>query len=69
MKEERAAFLIRIRTGLKARIEELAKREHRSTNQQIEFLLERALTQMREDVESEARRSAVLAEKGKRPKR
>ena len=44
-------MLIRIRAGLKARIGELAKREHRSTNQQIEFLLERALAQMAEDTD------------------
>ena len=43
MKEERASFLIRMRAGLKARIEELARLEHRSTNQQIEYLLERAI--------------------------
>ncbi len=43
MSEKRVAFLIRIPSGLKMKLSELAKREHRSLNQQIEFLLERAL--------------------------
>jgi hypothetical protein len=34
-----AALLIRISPDLKARLTELAKREHRSLNQQIEFML------------------------------
>ena len=51
MNEPRVPVLIRIGAGLKARIEELAKREHRSTNQQIEFLLERALAQTGEDTD------------------
>ena len=46
MNEERIPFLVRMRASLKARIEEVAKREHRSTNQQIEFLLEQALAQL-----------------------
>jgi len=46
MNESRAPILIRIRASLKERIGELAKREHRSTNQQIEFLLELALRQV-----------------------
>ena len=33
-------MLLRMRASLKARLVELAKREHRSLNQQIEFLLE-----------------------------
>jgi hypothetical protein len=45
MIEPRVPVLIRIRASLKASVEELAKQEHRSTNQQIEFLLERALAQ------------------------
>ena len=49
MNESRVPVLIRIRASLKASIEELAKREHRSTNQQIEFILEKALTQMVEN--------------------
>ena len=51
MNESQVPVLIRINANLKARIAELAKREHRSTNQQIEFLLERALAQIGEDTE------------------
>jgi len=44
-KEEKriAALLIRISPELKTRLAELAKREHRSLNQQIEFMLIEAL--------------------------
>jgi hypothetical protein len=35
--------LVRMRGSLKARLVELAKREHRSLNQQIEFLLEHSI--------------------------
>ncbi len=51
MNESRVPILIRIRASLKARIGELAKREHRSTNQQIEFLLERSLAQIVEETD------------------
>jgi len=37
------SFLIRIPAGLKTNITELARREHRSINQQIGYLLESAL--------------------------
>ena len=40
MTETQARLLIRIPVGLKARLVELAKRERRSLNKQIEFLLE-----------------------------
>ncbi len=43
MEHSRVALLIRIRRSLKARLVQLAEREHRSLNQQIEFLLEHAL--------------------------
>ncbi|PYX62070.1 MAG: hypothetical protein DMG74_21670 [Acidobacteria bacterium] len=43
MNKERVALLLRIRLSLKTRLTELAKREHRSLNQEIEFLLERSL--------------------------
>ena len=48
LNEPRVPILIRIRADLKARIAKLATREHRSTNQQIEFLLEHALEQLGE---------------------
>ncbi len=34
-------MLIRIRASLKARLADIAKRDHRSLNQEIEFLLDR----------------------------
>ena len=43
MQEPKVAVLVRMRAVLKARIADLAKREHRSVNQQIEFLLERSI--------------------------
>jgi hypothetical protein len=43
MAEKRIPLLIRIPTHLKAALAELAVREHRSLNQQIEFLLHRAV--------------------------
>jgi hypothetical protein len=45
MPEGRTALLLRIRRGLKDELASLAKREHRSLNQQIEFLLERSLSE------------------------
>lgn len=44
MPEARVAVLVRMRANLKARLLDLAKREHRSLNQQIEFLLEKCLS-------------------------
>jgi hypothetical protein len=49
MSEPKVPFLIRIRASLKARIEELAKGEHRSINQQIEYLLEQAIARLPEE--------------------
>lgn len=43
MSEKRVALLIRIPSGLKTKLSDLAKREHRSLNQQIEILLERSV--------------------------
>jgi hypothetical protein len=40
-----AGFTLRIRQGLKPRLADLAKREHRSLNHQIEFMLERFLSE------------------------
>lgn len=44
MTEGRVAVLLRISQGLKNRLADLAKLEHRSLNQQIEFLLEQSLS-------------------------
>jgi hypothetical protein len=47
MREVRVGLLLRIPEGLKNRLVDLAKREHRSVNQQIEFLLEQSLSAMK----------------------
>lgn len=39
----RAALLVRVRPSLKAKLVDLAMREHRSLSQQVEFLLERCV--------------------------
>jgi len=44
MPERKIAMLLRISQGLKERLAALAKREHRSLNQQIEFILEHFLS-------------------------
>ncbi len=46
--------------GLKARLVDLAKREHRSLNQQIEFLLEHSLSNTAKDppIEQQAEKGA-----------
>ncbi len=51
MVEERVSLLIRIPAALKAELTELAKRERRSLNRQIEYLLDRSL---REETKGEA---------------
>ena len=43
MAEPRATILIRVSTGLKSRLLELAKRERRSLSKQVELLLERSV--------------------------
>jgi len=53
MSETRAAVLVRLSAGLKLRLAELARREHRSLSQQVEFLLERCL-EMDKEKESTA---------------
>jgi hypothetical protein len=44
MEDSKVAILVRIRPGLKAKLVDLAKAEHRSLNQQIEFLLDRSVS-------------------------
>jgi hypothetical protein len=44
MPERKVALLLRIQQALKGRLTDLAKHEHRSLNRQIEFLLEKALS-------------------------
>ena len=43
----RVALLLRIQQGLKDQLTDLAKHERRSLNQQIEFLLEEAISDAR----------------------
>lgn len=45
MPVRRVALLLRIQQGLKDQLNDLARQEHRSLNQQIEFLLEEALSE------------------------
>jgi hypothetical protein len=51
MSESTVRVLLRIPARLKATLTELAEREHRSLNKQIEFLLDRCI---REDADSGA---------------
>ena len=44
MPEHRVALLLRIRRELKEQLADFAKHEHRSLNQQIEFILEQFLS-------------------------
>jgi len=55
MSEPIARLLLRIPASLKAKLAELAKREHRSLNRQIEFLLDRSV---REKMANEHHRSS-----------
>jgi hypothetical protein len=45
--------LVRIRPTLKASLVDLAKSEHRSLNQQIEFLLERSISRETQNLSKE----------------
>jgi len=58
MSEPIARLLLRIPASLKAKLAELAEREHRSLNRQIEFLLDRSV---REKTADEPRRSSTAA--------
>jgi len=54
MKEPTVRLLLRIPASLKTKLAELAEREHRSLNRQIEFMLDRFI---REKTAKEANRS------------
>ncbi len=56
MPERSTALLLRIRQGLKDRLADLAKHEHRSLNKQIEFILESFLSDLSEHQPDERRR-------------
>jgi len=56
--EQRVRLLIRIPAKLKTKIAELAERQRRSINKQIEFLLDRAIRQeTADDVGTSAKRA------------
>lgn len=55
MNEQTVRLLLRIPASLKTKLAELAVREHRSLNRQIEFMLDRAI---REKTDIETKRSA-----------
>lgn len=55
--EERVSLLIRIPAKLKTKIAELAQRQRRSINKQIEFLLDRAIRQETDDAGTSAKRA------------
>ena len=61
MPERRVALLLRIRRELKEQLVDFAEREHRSLNQQIEFILERFLA----DIASTARNEPAEERQGK----
>jgi hypothetical protein len=46
MNEATVRLLLRIPASLKAKLAELAEREHRSLNRQIEFMLDRSIRDM-----------------------
>jgi hypothetical protein len=64
MSEERVRLLLRMPAGLKAKLVELAQRERRSLNRQIEFLLERSVRE-----ESKGETGESLRPKGEGTKR
>ena len=55
MTKQRVRLIVRIPASLKAKLAELAEREHRSLNGQIEFLLDRSI---RNELESEIRQTS-----------
>jgi hypothetical protein len=61
MREKRVALLIRIPKELKEKLAELAKRDRRSVNQQIEFMLYQAVGTELSSVARKARPKATPA--------
>ena len=55
MPEHRVALLLRLRRELKEQLADFAKHEHRSLNQQIEFILEQFLSDTGNKPRSEQR--------------
>jgi hypothetical protein len=54
MSEPRVRVLLRIPLKLKAQLSEIAEREHRSLNKQIEFLLDRCIQEETKSLISES---------------
>ena len=64
MSESKVRVLLRIPAKLKATLTELAEREHRSLNKQIEFLLDRCIREGKTNETDESERAK--SERGKR---
>jgi hypothetical protein len=65
MTETQARLLIRIPASLKARLVELARRERRSLNKEIEFLLECGIRDEEKSETNVASRQARTRKQGK----
>jgi hypothetical protein len=65
MSESRVRVLLRIPASLKAKLTQLAEREHRSLNKQIESMLEWAIQQDITEETRESHRSRVEHRKRK----
>jgi len=63
MPEGRVALLLRLRRELKERLTDVARRDHRSLNQQIEFILEQFLSDAVTKPRNEQRGEGRLAGK------
>jgi len=63
MSEPTVRLLLRIPASLKAKLAELAEREHRSLNRQIEFLLDRSIREKANSEASESHRSRIEGRK------
>jgi len=69
MPERKVALLLRIQQALKDRLTDLAKHEHRSLNQQIEFLLEQALSDASKKPQNDQPRAKAVVGNPKTPSR
>jgi hypothetical protein len=65
MSEQRVRLPLRIPISLKAKLTELAERDHRSLNKQIEFLLDRCIREETDVATEESRRTQSVRSKRK----
>jgi hypothetical protein len=65
MSEQRVRLPLRIPISLKAKLTELAERDHRSLNKQIEFLLDRCIREGTNGETEESRRTGSVRSKRK----